>query len=372
MAPDPTPRADLTLQFNLCAGDLAYCEHTVPALVAHHRPEVREIVAVVDCCRPPPTPFVHSPSRFPPDEFAARVQKLRALCREWQATGLWDRVVFLEPAPAPLRALNGRYCGLRTAVSHDHWGHAFAAYFAAWDCATTRYVVHYDADILLHQAPGFSWVREAIAALQQDATLLAVSPRIAPPPAAAPSAMVNVNDPGSGWLPTWPLEAAPGGWRSGWTSTRCHLMDGARLRSLLPLAPRRGRAWQRASWAVHTALTPAYRLRLWAGPLPARGPARAAGRAARWLARHFIPPFPLPPEVLLHEHAGRRGMHCLYLGTEQAWYVHPDSKPPAFLQMLPRLQEAVRRGACPPAQFGRSGIDFAAWQSFLTHDSTRP
>lgn len=345
--------SDVTLQINLCAGDLAYAERTVSALVATHRPDVREVVIVADACRPQSTPVLHAASLFPPAEFAARVARLRALCAALQSAGVADRVVWLEPDPAALRALNEKYSGIATPRSHDHLGHAFSAYFLGWESVRTRYVAHFDADILLWQQAGFHWLPAAVAALGHDPTLVGVSPRIAPPPDG--DEMIQVAASGSGWLPSWPLERVAGGWRSPWFSTRCHVIDRQRLAAVLPLRSARGPAAERRAATLDGWLSPLFKAGLFT-----RGPRRVM----RALAAR-IPPFPLPPEVLLHEHAQARGYGCLYLDDPRAWFIHPDTKPEIFLRLLPRLLEtAGRRGECPAAQRGVSGVQFAAWETF--------
>jgi hypothetical protein len=349
------PAPEITLQINLCAGDLAYAGQTVPALVATHRPDVREVVIVADACRPHSTPTLHAASAFPPAEFAARVARLRALCDSIQAAGVADRVVWLEPDPERLRRLNAKYAGARTPRSHDHLGHAFAAYFLGWESARTRYVAHFDADILLWQQAGFRWLQAAVAALGRDPALLGASPRIAPPP--ADGTMVHVAASGSGWLPSWPLEPVADGWRSPWFSTRCHVIDRERLAAVLPLEPARGPAADSRAAALDRWLTPWFNAGFFK-----RGPRRLM----RALAAR-VPAFPLPPEVLLHEHAQARGFGCLYLSDPRAWFIHPDTKPEIFLRLLPRLLEtAGRRGDCPAAQRGVSGVQFAAWENFST------
>jgi hypothetical protein len=349
-----TTAPDLTLQLNLCAGDLAYAESTVPALVATHRPDVAEVLVVADACRPSSTPWLHAGSRFPAGEFEGRVARLRELCAGLQARGIVDRVVWLEPRADALRTLNARYTGIATARSHDHLGHAFSAYFLGWDSPRTRYVAHFDADIVLWQQPGFSWLRAAVAALTRDETLLAASPRIAPPLADA-NRMVNVEAAGSGWLPSWPLDRVPVGWRSPWFSTRCHVMDRERLGRVLPLGAKRGARNEGRAASIDRLLTPLYSLGF---------PGRSRGRVGGAL-RGRIPAFPLPPEVLLHEHAQARGFECLYLDDPRAWFIHPDTKPEIFLRLLPRLlSAATQRGEVPPAQRGVSGVQFAAWEKF--------
>jgi len=347
-----TPQSQVTLQINLCAGDLAYAEQTVSALAATHRPDVAEILVVADGCRPHSTPTLNVDERFHADEFARRITKLEALCAHLQSAGFIDRVAWLRPDPSALRDLNRRYCGVVTSRSHDHLGHAFSAYFLGWDAARTRYVAHFDADIVLWQQPGFSWLRRATALLETDAALLAASPRIAPPP--LDHGMVHAEAEGSGWLPSWPLEKVSGGWRSPWFSTRCHVMDRSRLAKQLPLASTRGPRRERRAAAIDRALSAVYR----------RGELSRPHRICRSLAAR-IPPFPLPPEVLLHEHAQAKGLACLYLDDPRAWFIHPDTKPERFLRLLPQLLAyATGRGVYPPDQCGVSGIRFTAWEAF--------
>jgi hypothetical protein len=343
--------ADITLQINLSAGDLAYAEQTLPTLVTIHRPDVREVLVVADGCRPQSTPWVDAAAGFPSAEFKTRLARLRELCTALQARGVIDRIVWLEPDVAALRQLNARYVGMGTPLSHDHLGHAFSAYFLGWESARTRYVAHFDADIILWQQQGFSWLQAAVTNLDRDETLLAASPRIAPVPSG--DHMVDVDAAGSGWLHTWPLDRTAHGWRSPWFSTRCHVMDRQRLERVLPLLTQHRRESQRRAARIERWLS-----RCHGHTFLAQGKSRLA-RSLR--AR--VPAFPLPPEVLLHERAQSDGFACLYLDDPRAWFIHPDTKPDRFLKLLPRLLASVcERGECPPAQRGLSGVQFAAWE----------
>ena len=342
---------DVTLQINLSAGDLAYGAQMVASLAHIHRRDVREIVVVADLCRPASARDFHAASRLPAREFSHRLQRLRELCAALEADRTVERIVFVTPDAAALTALNQRYAGVATARSHDHLGHAFSAYFAGWDCARTRYVAHFDADIFLWQAPGFSWIAAAIDALQRDETFLAVSPRIAPPPAT--DTLLDPQHAPECWSPSWPLHRSEAGWSSPWFSTRCHLIDRDRLSRVLPLG---NPAPDRHAATFDRWLRPFYDLRALTGP--------QRSRLARRLLRN-VPPFPLPPEVLLHEHAQRRGFSCLYLATPEAWFIHPDTKPERFLRLLPKLlQHVTVRGTYPPAQRGLSSVQFAAWETY--------
>jgi hypothetical protein len=342
---------DITLQINLSAGDLAYGESTVTRLVDIHRSDVREIVVVADGCRPSSARDLHAPSRFPPSEFAARVERLRTLCTLLQSRRTVDRVVWLEPQPNALRLLNAKYTGIPNPRSHDHLGHAFSAYFLGWDCVRTRYVAHFDADILLWQQPGYSWIRDALTKLEASKEYLAASPRIAPPPDNGD--LVSGTGPASGWSDTWPLTRIASGWRSPWFSTRCHLMDRERLGRHLPFCSTRptGR-----DAAVTRLLTPFFSVRALSAPERSPTMQRLTSR---------LPAFPLPPEVLLHEAAQIEKFACVYLDDPRAWFIHPDVKSEAFVRLLPRLiEQASVHGAYPPAQRGLGNVQLAAWENF--------
>lgn len=345
------PSRNVTLQISLSVGDLAYAAPMVANVARIHRRDVQEVVVVADLCRPACARDFHAASRLPVHEFAGRLGRLRELCAALHADGTVDRIVFVTPDPPSLASLNQRYAGVATTRSHDHLGHAFSAYFAGWDCARTRYVAHFDADIFLWQAPAFSWIGTAIDALESDEKLLAVSPRIAPPPAA--DALLDPQKAPECWSPSWPLHRREKGWVSPWFSTRCHLIDRERLGQLLPLGdPDRDR---RAA-ALDPWLRPFFSLRALSGS--------GRSRIARRLIRN-LPPFPLPPEVLLHEHAQRRNLFCLYLANPNAWFIHPDTKPDCFLQLVPKLLEQVTgRGGYPPSQRGISSVQFQAWEDY--------
>lgn len=342
---------DVTLQINLSAGDLAYAIPLVSSLAQTHRSDVREIVVVADLCRPQSARDFHAPTHVPAAQFQERLARLGEICATLQRAGTIDRVVFLEPDRSRLQALNRKYAGVATSRSHDHLGHAFSAYFLGWECARTRYVAHFDADILLWQQPGFSWLRAAVEALACDERLLAASPRIAPP--LNEDEFIRRDDPRC-WSPSWPLTRVERGWLSPWFSTRCHVIDRERLARWLPLA---GDRTSTRHAALHRVATPLYTIGTLTGP--------RRSRIARGLMRR-LPPFPLPPEVLLHEHAQRCGFGCLYLADTRAWFIHPDTKPAPFLHLLPHLLEAiVRRGTFPSTQQGVSSLQLEAWKEFV-------
>lgn len=357
------PREEISLQLNLCAGDSEYAGKTVPPLVRQLRDRAGEVLVVLDECRPQASPVFRPQERFDPAVFQSRLERVRKTVKEWQAAGLVDRVESLTERDEKIRRINRKYTGHGTEWTHDHWGHAFTAYFAGWELAQGRYVLHADADIFVHDGTAGSWLEEAVKTLATDKKLLAISPRIAPPiRGEEKSRMVRVGEKDAAWLPSWPLEVGPEGWISNWLSTRFHLLDRAKLEELLPLTGAGGRLG--ANWArgVNAIFFPLYGARAWTAQ---ESPDLLPGflhRIFRKIAHHSIPPFPLPPEVLIHEANQQRGMKVLYLNREDLWFVHPETKPKEFLEVLEPLLARVPRGECPEGQRGLAGIQFGMWK----------
>jgi len=319
------PLADVTLQINLCAGDAAYAEHTVPRLVAAH-PGVARRLAVVDTCRPQRTRIFDPEHRLPEAEFQPRLRRMRELARQFETDGLFDEVVWLEPDSPHYPVLARRFVRPWMVETHDYGGCAFMSYWAALHFPATRFVLHYDADMCLYQTPGFDWAAEARRVWSDHPTVVAATPRISPPWTESSTDDAPSRHEGR------PLERVADGWLNDWFSTRCFLFDRERLAPHLPL--------------VRGARALAYRLR-------------------RLLDRGY----PVGPELLLFQVLGGRGLRRLNLASRDAWLLHPQRKPAAYLALLPRLLDAVAVGRVPAAQRGRSEIDVAAWTDFLTAEA---
>ncbi len=352
---------DVTLQLNLCAGDADYAGKSVPALVGAVKPAVDEVLIVLDCCMPQPSPVFRARDRFSAVDFGERLARVQELCGNWKAQGLVDRVELLEPGSERIRSLNRKYTGHDTPWTHDHLGHAFTAYFAAWEWPSTRYVLHCDADIFLHDRTHNAWIAAAVRFLEEHVDVVAVCPRIAPPIKES-GQMIHVGARDSGWLPTWSLDKAEGGWSSNWLSTRMHFIDRQRLGPLLPLQPTCGRTSYAAARRINELLAPLFDRRNWlAKQSPDRIP-ELMHRICRKIAAHVIPPYPLPPEVLVFEHCAAEAKRFFYFDRDDVWYVHPETKPAAFLDVLDNLLVRVPCGDFPEAQRGLTGIQFESWR----------
>lgn len=316
------PPSDLTLQINLSAGDSAYAEQTVPRLVAAHAHVARRI-AVVDLCRPQRTRIFDPSTRLPDPGFSNRVAAIRTLAEQFLAAGIVDELVYLEPDSPRFRTLAARYTTAGMTETHDYGGCANMAYWAGIDAPSTRFVLHYDADICLYQENNFDWAAEALRVWEKYPQAVFATPRISPPGfATTPEHDAPSLHEGR------PFEPVADGWLNDWFSTRCFLVDRERLAPHLPL--------------MGGALGWEYRLR-------------------RLLDRGYPP----GPETLLFRRLSPRGFKRLNLSDRRAWILHPNTKPLHYLELLPQLLASVSTGRIPAAQRGHSEIDLCAWERFL-------
>jgi hypothetical protein len=311
---------DVTLQINLSAGDATYAALTVPALVAAHDSSIRRL-AVVDCCRRKPTRIQKFDIRSG-TEFEERLSAIRTLAEGFKKDGLFDAVAYLEPGDKRFSDFAGKYTRRWITETHDYCGCAHMAYWAALDLPRTRFVAHYDADMLLHQDPGFSWIDNALTFWPQNMRAVAAVPRMSPPGfSSVPSEDAPTRHEGR------PKEQTPGGWLNDWFSTRCFLFDRDRLATLLPLI----------------------------------GPMRAA---EFWLRKLVDRGYPPAPEQLLFRSLGERRWRCLNLSSEHAWLLHPTRKDADYLRLLPGIMASVAAGSVPNAQKGFADLNLDLWSQF--------
>ena len=71
-----------------------------------------------------------------------------------------------------------RYC--YTNGTRSSWG-SLLGWVAGIENARTDYVLHFDADILLHQEPGYCWIEAGMKLLAKDPTVIFVAPYPGPP-----------------------------------------------------------------------------------------------------------------------------------------------------------------------------------------------
>ncbi len=152
-----TAASDTSLQINLSPGDVSYAERTVPDLVRAHRANMDEVFVIVDCCRPQRTKAFDPDKRVPQPAYAERAERICAIADAFRRDGLVDRVVELHPGDPLFPLIARKYLCNLIHDTHECGGTALMSYFAAFELTRSRYLLHYDADMLLFQAAGYDW-----------------------------------------------------------------------------------------------------------------------------------------------------------------------------------------------------------------------
>src|ERR1700719_1504613 len=105
-----------------------------------------EIILVADDL-PKPSRSLHRGNSIPP--FSEQLERL-------QREGTITRWVRLSSIASD--HLSAKYFGSRISAMRDHRGVPLFGWIAGIEEARTDFVVHFDSDILLHQAPGHNWI----------------------------------------------------------------------------------------------------------------------------------------------------------------------------------------------------------------------
>jgi hypothetical protein len=314
---------EVTLQINLSAGDINYAALTVPALVKNHT-DINNRLLVIDCCRPQKTKIVDPDLRFPKDKFEQRLKQIVAISEQLLNTKTVTQVYYLCPDDPIIDKLSKLYLRGLYKTTHAAGGTGNMSYWVGFELPETKYVLHYDGDILLYQKPGYSWVNEAVRLLDRHPEALFAVPRLCPP---VISQDLHTQD-----MPSLhegrPLKTFSDHWENDWFSTRYFLCDRYKLKSYLPLV--------RGKVMIELLL-------------------RKYGRRA----------FPIDPEILMFKSMSPRNAKRIVLKNQNAWTVHPVDKSDSFIEALPVIISLLELGIAPPDQHGYEDMKLQSWLELI-------
>jgi hypothetical protein len=310
---------DVTLQINVSPGDIKYAEITITAIVNQHA-DIKNVLLIADCCRPQKTKIMDPDVKFPKIEFEKRVEILIEICDRLLKNGVVTDLYYFYPEDPYRQILAKKYLRGMYDSTHGAGGMVNMGYWIGWDIPKTRYILHYDADILIYQRPGFSWVNEVISAMNNlDHVLMAV-PRLCPP-VKNNSSLTSLHEE----RPTVEFENY---WLNDWFSTRHFLIDKEKLNKYLPLV---------------------------------QGKVVLELLARKYLNRAF----PLDPEIIFFRTLAPKGVRRLILKSEDAWLLHPIDKSENFINILPQLIKQINEGKTPDEQRGYENMKLSSWVNFL-------
>ncbi|MEM9003635.1 MAG: hypothetical protein AAGE59_08930 [Cyanobacteria bacterium P01_F01_bin.86] len=264
--------------------------------------------------------------------------EVRQACQALVDAGVMDRIVEIDYDSALVHKIYTKYFGAKQAQqmqghTHNWKGSTVYASLYCIEQAASDYYLHFDADMLLYQAPDFNWITEAIQLLKEVPTIAAIRPLCGPP------------HPEGKLFQRRSFEKDERGFYAHkFFSMRAYLVDRRQFAQLSPIP---------LSWKCHP---------FW----------------SRWLPKPFQP-MGMKLEGRLRNQSGPiRGAIASFepmtsqrmaeteyiradLMSSQAWTIHPAKHPPEYIEALPQLIQLVEKGVYPEVQAGHYDLDLEAW-----------
>jgi hypothetical protein len=245
------------------------------------------------------------------------MEDLRACCAQLVQGGIIDVIAPIDYSPDYHRRMYRKHFAGLMRQTHSNGGYPILGSIFAVEESTADYLVHFDSDMLLYQAPGFNWIDEGIRLLQRHEDLIAVLPRSGPP--AADGRLRQQEETGERF------EQDPRGLFCFQTFTsRVFLIDRRRFERVLPLRPRM--------------------------PFPE-------------LLRNYLTKRNTMPEweVMVGYRLPEAGLLRADLSTRDAWTLHPNDRGDQFDAALPSLIARIEAGDFPPDQGGYYDLRLDRW-----------
>jgi hypothetical protein len=305
---DSRSAASCTLSINICVTDLPYISYTIPHLVRSCNYPFTERMLVIDTAP--------MKGRYR-NQVLPDLGELETAAEKLVAQGHMDTIIKVDYRPEVRQPIVRKHLGQVTWETHDFRDAPIYAYLFAYEMAQSDYFLHFDADMLLHQAKEYNWIEAAIDCLRQNPDVLTVTPLPGPP---TPNLELKQRE--------IRYTSDPRGFFTFKEFTaRRYLFDRRRLDSILPLP------LSYISWKRHLVshLTRKSAMERWEG-----------------MMTHYLQTSPYIRADL---------------ATPQAWTLHGIDHGTRFLELLPHIITRIEQGEYPVKQAGDYDLQLDAWQS---------
>jgi hypothetical protein len=271
---------------------------------------------------------------------------LEVACQRLVEQGVADRIVKIDYEPARVKQIYQKYFGSEQAkqmLSHTHnWkGSTVYASLYCIEESATNYFLHFDADMLLHQAPNFDWISEAINLMKSVGTIAAIRPLCGAP-----------HPEGKLFQPNPYLKDERGFYAHKFFSMRAYLIDRQQFAKLSPIP---------LMWKF-----PPLRSRLLPPPLQNLS-AKIEGKLRH--KKSYPPQGAIESfEPMTSKRLQMTDFVRADLASPQAWTIHPAKHGADFIDALPKLIQLIEQGQYPPEQAGHYDLLLDAWWQLLSRD----
>jgi hypothetical protein len=254
------------------------------------------------------------------------MEDLRKCAQKLLEDGVVDRVVDFNYDPKYKARLYTKYFGSNLTPTHNYKGYPILGSIFKIEECRSDYMLHFDSDMMLYQAPGYSWIKEAIQLMENNPRIMFARPLSGPPTAN-----------GEFFECETATRNSQGFYEFKYFGSRLYLVNCQRINQLLPLPI----IWRddyktpildKLPEGIKTAIN------IWTGK----------GKLDSW-------------EIMVSEKIRQTDFLRVNLTNPQAWTLHPKDRSPAFLENLPSIIARIEQGDFPPAQAGFYDLISELW-----------
>ncbi|MDB9527349.1 hypothetical protein PN498_15220 [Oscillatoria sp. CS-180] len=270
--------------------------------------------------------------------------EVREACQKLVDAGVMDRIEEIDYDPALVETIYTKYFGAEQARhmrGHTHnWkgSTVYASLYCIEQAASDCYL-HFDADMLLYQAPDFNWITEAVQLLKDIPEIAAMRPLCGPPHPDGKLFQKHVY-----------RHDSRGFYAHDVFSMRAYLVDRRQFARLSPIP---------LSWKYQP---------MWSRWLPKPLQSLSA-KVERRLRKNTtsvegaIASF----EPMTSQRLQETDFFRADLSSPKAWTIHPANHSAQFIEALPQLIQFIEQGLYPQEQAGHYDLKLDAWltEAFL-------
>jgi hypothetical protein len=223
-------------------------------------------------------------------------------------------------SPEQVRKLSKIHLGKTYSETHCFRGYPIHGSFRQFHNHGSEYVLHLDCDMIFHEEPEYSWIKEGIKLMEQNPDIACVLPRGGPP-----------TDNGS--LHQGTTEYKVDNERHAYLfknfTSRHYLVHRKRFMELLPMKP----LW--LSWRE-----------------PLKSMFFGNGKMLCW-------------ESMVEHAMEGSSFWRADLMSHKAWSIHPGERSEKFHNMLPHVINRINQGEYPNEQAGHFDLILDSWEIFI-------